>query len=841
MRKHILGFLLIALVPIVGFAQSGAQHIPDYALGSRFLAGTPGATGGAAGAYFNPALWAMMKQGEIAFMWNDENYRKDHLDNWGLFTGGGGFGFSMLRTTYPSEYRDYRCGSVGTGIMDYQLALAGGDREGSFGVSYAFSRGDGRKELRDQLLAMGGLWRLCRHASLGAAGTFALNHPERRGMADLGIRPFGTPLATLFGDLSLHEKDQLDGVDWGAGIEVEPIPGIRLAAKTEELNDYDVSTRSYSIRIGLTLDNIGYHVVPHYDKDDVLTSTSHLVRMGSLVSGLPVKSLSERGKTFVKMDLKGNLTYQSAKYFDERRHALIDLLQQIEEAKKDPQVGGIALNLSDFSSGWGWVSGPELIWELRQKLMDFKSSGKKVIVFFERASMWEYYLASVGDKVWMDPQGMMILQGFIQGRTFWKNFFDKIGIGIDEWRYFKYKSAIENYSRDKMSDADREQRQELVNGVYEEYAKDMIATGRLTRAKFDSLINNVAFFPPEEALQYGLVDTIGRWDKAKDFAKQVSGKKSVRLVSWGALQEERAVRDEWSESPRIALVYALGECDLETGIRGRYTASVLAKLSKDKRVKAVVLRADSPGGDALPSDLVDEQVKKISEKKPMIVTQGNVAASGGYWISMNGDEIIASPFTVTASIGVIGGFLYNNGFGDKTGFTFDHVRAGTHADIGRGIRLPIVNIEIPERNVTEDERAKVKAMLLKFYDGFLKRVSQGRNLTVTYVDSVGQGRVYLGRRGLELKLVDRIGGLEDALKLARERAKLSPKRYVEIVEYPKRKWINLDDLFKVGPFGWMSRSKVEDAGAYELDIIQRMSAHPAMPLYMVPPEYLFLE
>jgi protease-4 len=280
---------------------------------------------------------------------------------------------------------------------------------------------------------------------------------------------------------------------------------------------------------------------------------------------------------------------------------------------------------------------------------------------------------------------------------------------------------------------------------------------------------------------------------------------------------------------------------LETGIRGRYTASVLAKLSKDKRVKAVVLRADSPGGDALPSDLVDEQVKKISEKKPMIVTQGNVAASGGYWISMNGDEIIASPFTVTASIGVIGGFLYNNGFGDKTGFTFDHVRAGTHADIGRGIRLPIVNIEIPERNVTEDERAKVKAMLLKFYDGFLKRVSQGRNLTVTYVDSVGQGRVYLGRRGLELKLVDRIGGLEDALKLARERAKLSPKRYVEIVEYPKRKWINLDDLFKVGPFGWMSRSKVEDAGAYELDIIQRMSAHPAMPLYMVPPEYLFLE
>jgi protease-4 len=467
--------------------------------------------------------------------------------------------------------------------------------------------------------------------------------------------------------------------------------------------------------MGLTFEHIGYHVIPHYDKDSERTTTSSLVRVGPLVSGLPVKSFFDRGNTFVKMDLKGNLAYQKARHLDPKRHALLDLIQEIEEAKKDPQVGGIALNLSDFSSGWGWVSGPELIWELREKLLDFKKSGKKVVVFLERAGMWEYYLASIGDKVWMDPLGTMMLPGFTQGRTFWKHFFDKIGIGVDEWRYLKYKSAFEAFSRDKMSDADREQRQELVSYAYEEYANDMVATGRLTRAKFDSLVNNVMIFLPEDAVQYGLVDTIGRWDKAKDFVKEVSGKKSARLTSWGSLQEERAERDEWGEPPQIALVYAIGPCDLETGIRGRYTAGVLSKLAKSKRVKAVVFRADSPGGDALPSDLVDEQIKKVSEEKPMIVTQGNVAGSGGYWISMNGDQIIASPYTITASIGVIGGWLYNNGFGDKTGFTYDHVRMGNHADLGHGITLPLVNIEVPERNLTDEEHTVVRTLMLKVY------------------------------------------------------------------------------------------------------------------------------
>lgn len=839
MAKRWMGLVLLAaILPLVGLAQIGSEHIPDYAVESRFLVGTPGAVGGAAGAYFNPAVWAMMKRGEVAFTWSNRSVRDKHLDNWGLFLGGGGLGFSMRHTSdsslvYPSRV---------VGVTDYQFALAGGDRETAFGIAYTFSQGNEIRQRRDKLLTLGTLWRPCRHASIGAATAFALSHSERRAVADLGLRPFGTPFATLFGDISFNEKDRIDDVDWGVGIEMEPLSGIRLAFKTEELNELGERTRSFSVRLGLTVQRLGFHLTPHYDEDNRRTATSYLLRYGPLVSSLPTKSLFGRGSTFLKMNMKGHLSYQKAKYFDEKKHPLIDLLHQIEEAKKDPQVGGIALNLAEFSSGWGWVSGPELIWELREKLLDFKRSGKKVIVYFERAGMWEYYLASVGDKIWMDPVGHITLPGFTMGRTFWRHFFDKIGIGVDEWRYFKYKSAFEAFSRDKFSEADREQRRELVMDVYEEYANDIVALRSMTRAKFDSLVNHGVLFWPDEAVKLGLVDTVGRMDKAKDFAKEVTGKKHIHFTSYGSLLNERAERDEWGEPPRIALVYALGPCDMETGIRGRYTSRVLSKLAKDKRVKAVVFRADSPGGDALPSDLVDAQVRKVSEKKPIIVTQGNVAASGGYWISMNGDEILVSPYTITASIGVIGGWLYNDGFGDKIGLTYDHVRAGDHADLGHGIRLPFLGIEVPDRNANDEERGRVEVLMMKLYRLFLEKIAEGRNLEVSYVDSVGQGRVYLGRRGLELKLVDRIGGLEDALNLARERARISPKRHVEIVEYPKRKLINLEALFKTsGPFGWIAKNTIEDKMDYELGYFRRISSQPGLPIPMVPPEKLFLE
>ncbi|MBM3324976.1 MAG: hypothetical protein FJY66_04845, partial [Calditrichaeota bacterium] len=225
MRKVVWILWLMGVLASTGFAQTATQHIPNYTVESRFLAGTPTATAGAAGAYFNPALWAMMKRGEVAFTWNDQDIRVNYLDNWGLFLGGGGLGFGMRNMTFPdSAY------SGGAGrITDYQFALAGGDREWAFGAAYTFSRGNEVRERRDNLLTLGGLWRPCRYASLGLASAFALNYEERRAIADIGLRPFGTPLATLFADVASHVRQEVETVDWGAGIEVEPVSGIRLA------------------------------------------------------------------------------------------------------------------------------------------------------------------------------------------------------------------------------------------------------------------------------------------------------------------------------------------------------------------------------------------------------------------------------------------------------------------------------------------------------------------------------------------------------------------------------------------------------------------------------------
>ena len=296
----------------------------------------------------------------------------------------------------------------------------------------------------------------------------------------------------------------------------------------------------------------------------------------------------------------------------------------------------------------------------------------------------------------------------------------------------------------------------------------------------------------------------------------------------------------------MALVYAIGECDMDTGIRGRYTSKMLRELSKRKDVKAVVLRADSPGGDALPSDMVAQGMSDVSKKKPMIVSQGEVAASGGYWISMNGDRIFTSPYTITGSIGVIGGWLWNEKVSEKTGLTADHVQVGEHADLGFGITIPFIGVEIPDRNLSEYEHARMRNMILGSYHDFVGKVAAGRHLDTTYVDSIGQGRVWSGPRAIELKLVDEIGGLDDALAYARTKANLPAQgRDVEIIEYPPRQWFNPAALLQspmmpAKALGFvLSKSGeqpllVEDN--YELSVLRRIARRPGEPLHMVAPE-----
>jgi protease IV len=244
--------------------------------------------------------------------------------------------------------------------------------------------------------------------------------------------------------------------------------------------------------------------------------------------------------------------------------------------------------------------------------------------------------------------------------------------------------------------------------------------------------------------------------------------------------------NRWGEPPRIAVIYALGICEMDEGITARKLVKDFEAAADDSRVKAIVLRVDSPGGDGMASDYIAEAMKKAKGKKPIIVSQGSVAASGGYWLSMYADTIVAAPRTITGSIGVIGGWFYNKGFKDSMGISTDYVKVGNHADLGFGMTVPLIGLTIPDRNLTTEERARAESLIKTMYKEFLDKVSLGRKQKSDDIESIAQGRVWSGLDGKQNGLVDVLGGLETAINIAKERAGIPKCQDVTLIEMPKK-------------------------------------------------------
>jgi protease-4 len=822
----------LLIIAIAAAAQGTSSNFPNYASGSQELAATPGTYGGAAGAYWNPAAWAAMNGWDATFAWNDRNLRNKTMDDWGLFLGGHGLGFAMQRNTLVDTASAAPQTSF---IEDYQLGLGGGDPEMYWGLAYGWSRGRTDWANRDQYVSLGSLYRPVRYLSIGAAANMGLTEHDRRLIGDVGVRPLGMYKLTLFADAALGRFDTPNTMQWGAGVEVRPIDGVRLAFKMTK-PDAEKQDKILSVSLGLAMNNLGFHVIPHYDKDSNRLSTSYVLRCSELEPDLKTHSMLRRGEDVVTKSMRGAMVYRKARWFDVNRQSFYDVINMIQHAKEDKAVGGIALNLS------GMDASRELLWEVREKLADFKSSGKKVYIYFDRVGMASYYFASIADYLWMDPQGNIALPGYVAGRTFYKGFFEKLGLGVEEWRFFTYKSAFESFARKDMSAADKEQRLALIQDFYDVWSRDIAASRNMTTEHLRTGIDTMGYFTADEALAFGLVDSIGAWDDVRDFIEMKTGK-DPSLINEDAVQAKNYPDPEWGKAPEIALVYLAGDCDMDTGIKGRLSSRVIRKLGRNDNVKAIVIRADSPGGDPLPSDLVARQMKEIRERKPVIVSQGDVAASGGYWISMRSDRIFASPFTITGSIGVIGGWIWNDGFSNKTGFTSDHVMIGKHADLGFGVRVPLLGVQIPDRNLDQEEHDRMERLIRGTYADFTKQVAESRGLEQTYVDSVGQGRAWSGTRGLEVKLVDEIGTMENALTYAKRQTHLDGKR-VNIVEYPRREWMNLGGLTEpTSPIGLLTRLLGKDTATpksseYELHVLEKIGEHRGQPLLMVPPEDL---
>ena len=829
--------LLISSILIsctVASAQGLPSDFPNYGLNSQAIAATPGTYSGGAGAFWNPAAWAAMRGWESSFAWNDRNVVDKTMDDWGLFLGGHGLGFGMKRSSIA---RTTPGGVVlqTSFIEDYQLAIGGGDHENYWGLAYGWSRGRTDWLNRDHHLTLGSIYRPWRYLSIGTAGSLGFTGHDRRAITDIGVRPLGTHRATLFADAAFGRYDNFETLQWGTGVEVQPINGVRIAFKLSKPYA-DIQDKIATLSLGLALNNLGFHVAPHYDKDSERLSTSYVVRWGDIEPDFSTRGAFDREQHFVAKSLKGQLTYRKALLLDHDKFTLRELTTLIDDAERDPGIGGVALNMS------GLEASRELLWEVREKLADFKASGKKVYIYFDRVGMAGYYFATVADFVWTDPEGALVLPGYVAGRTFWKGFFEKIGLGVEEWRFFTYKSAFESFSRREMSAADSLQRLVLIQDFFDVWQRDIAAARNLPPEQIRAAIDTIGYFTPEAALEYGLIDSVGSWDDIRDYVEMFSGERP-HLVNAHEVQPYAYADPEWGPEPEIALVYAIGECDMDSGIKGRTTSRMLRKLAREDNVKAVVLRADSPGGDPLPSDLVARQMKEISEDKPMIVSQGDVAGSGGYWISMRGDKIYSSPFSITGSIGVIGGWIWNDGFSNKTGFTSDHVKVGEHADLGFGVTLPFLGVKIPDRKLDSLEFGRMKKLILGLYDDFTLQVANSRGLDQAYVDSIGQGRVWSGTRGLDLKLVDEIGTLDDALAYARAQTNLTGKRHVKVVEYPRRSLFGFDSSASMSPIGLLSKLVGGDAPStkalasdYELRVLQKVSTSKGRPLLLTPPQ-----
>lgn len=794
--------LLLSLCLLLPFAAVAQPTFPGY-MSTKDLSGTsPGSFRFGLLGYDNPALLAVLHQPDAAFVWVDQATGRPDATRWGLFTAVPHLGYGMVRTARGD-----------TSVTDHRLSFGFGDRTFSAGVGYGWSSGDRALLNRSNSWTLGLLLRPDRHVSLGLVGSAATTGDTREAAADLALRPLGTELLTVFADYAIAEGVSLKRGSWSAGAVVEALPGVRVTGRYFD-------THAFSVGFDLSLGRVGGSARATFDDRAERAFTTYAVRLGAYDRTV-LQKLMPRSR-YLSVNLKGPVKYQTYRWFDSANR-LADILEQIDAARADESVAGIAVNTS------GMEAGRSMLWEIREKLKEFRASGKKVVIFVDRMGVQEYHLASVADRIVMDPTGLLMLEGYLMGRTFLKGTLEKLGIGYDEWRFFTYKSANESLSRDSMSAADREQRQRLVDEFYAISREEVAAAGRATPESFDRMVNEDVLFSAEEALALGLVDTLGRWEEVTAAITSLEGAERGMIGRSSLGRFIAPTDDRWGEPPRIALIYALGVCAMDEGINARSLARDVEAAAKDPGVKAIVLRVDSPGGDAMASDYVAEALRKAGEKKPVIVSQGQVAASGGYWLSMYADTIVANPGTITGSIGVIGGWMYNKELKEKLGMTTDHVKAGRHADLGFGFTLPLLGVGLPDRNLTDDERNKVERMIRKAYRDFVGKVARGREKDTTEIDRIGQGRVWSGRDGLRLGLVDVLGGLDAALRIARERSGVPEGEEVTVVEAPRPGLFNLAQLMP-SPLPLGAR------GGARLEHLLFLLRHNGMPMPVLPME-----
>lgn len=494
--------------------------------------------------------------------------------------------------------------------------------------------------------------------------------------------------------------------------------------------------------------------------------------MGDMLSP---SAVTLKDKTVYRLELKGTLVEQAQEenpfadlmgqmpyygnYANQNTVGLDEILSNIRLAKNDDKILGIWLD------GGQLAMAPASAKTIRDALLDFKTSGKWIVASAANYGQTNYYIASVADRICLDPTGQVQWNGLTAQKMYYTRAMEKLGVEMQILKVGTFKSAVEPFFRTSMSEADRLQTEQYLAGIWDEYKTAVGASRKLTPEQLSALADRyMGLQEADEQLKAGLVDTLVYGQDMDSLIRIFAGTKDYTTLNTGKLALVK--RPESQAKDKVAVLYLEGEISDESGdgIVGKDVIKTLKKIRKDKSIKALVLRVNSPGGSADASEQIWRAVQKIKEDSiPVVVSMGDYAASGGYYISCGADYIFAEPTTITGSIGIFGTVPNVNKLRDKVGLDIDGVKTNQHSDLEANMFYKGMNAE---------EHALMQTMVERGYDLFTRRCAEGRHMSQDAIKAIGEGRVWLGTKGVEIGIVDELGNIDNAIAMAVELAEL---------------------------------------------------------------------
>lgn len=603
-----------------------------------------------------------------------------------------------------------------------------------------------------------------------------LNTPVVRGkqikrayIAGLGIRPFSSEDFSVTVDAQYDEGDNVQEITTLFGASFTPVKGLKLRGRADVKGSF-----GFDLTFQLARLNLGYF--------HTFNSSRNYDSIHGIVSSNTFGSIFQGGGRFAYLDLTSGFQVDNAQGFSlvgsTSRPSFWNIIEQINKAKTLDNYEGLVVEIGSLNTGMGLVE------ELYQAIKSFKNTGKKVIFYIKDAGMKEIYLSTIADKVVMHPLGSIKVAGFGYVLPHYKKLLDKAGIEVEFIRIGKYKTAMEPFIYESPSKAEKEQLTSIQKELLRQFEERTSKSRKLSKTRLQKLLNK-GLFTASEAKKNGLVDKIAYLDQLDEIASELVDSKAKKKIEIRSLQNVKIHDGDWENRDQIAVIYANGSIvegssgkDILFGnqfVGSQSLKSQIREARENDQVKALVLRINSPGGSALASDEIFralERFKKLS-KKPIVVSMGDVAASGGYWIAMASDKIIANPGSITGSIGIYAGKTNLKGLYKKLGVNHGVIKTNPNADSNSD-----------HRPYTSQEKQIISDHLREYYRIFLERVSKNRNLDFKLVEQLAQGRVYTGQEAKKHGLVDVLGGLDKAIQVAKSLAKIEDKT-IKILHLPE--------------------------------------------------------